>query len=53
MTIPEELEDSAKIDGASDLRILFTIVIPLVEAGARYFGALVRRRALERVVRCA
>ncbi|MDF2644482.1 MULTISPECIES: carbohydrate ABC transporter permease [unclassified Paenibacillus] len=29
MTMPEELEDSAKMDGASDLRILFTIVIPL------------------------
>lgn len=29
MGIPEELEDSAKIDGASDLRILFTLVIPL------------------------
>ena len=29
MSLPEELEDSAKIDGASDLRILFTIVIPL------------------------
>jgi putative aldouronate transport system permease protein len=29
MNIPEELEDSAKIDGASDLRILFTIVLPL------------------------
>jgi putative aldouronate transport system permease protein len=29
MSLPEELEDSAKIDGASDLRILFTIVMPL------------------------
>lgn len=29
MGIPEELEDSAKIDGANDMRILFTIVIPL------------------------
>jgi putative aldouronate transport system permease protein len=29
MSLPEELEDSAKIDGASDLRILFTIVLPL------------------------
>ena len=29
MGIPEELEDSAKIDGASDLRILFTLVLPL------------------------
>jgi putative aldouronate transport system permease protein len=29
MGIPEELEDSAKIDGANDMRILFTIIIPL------------------------
>ena len=27
--IPEELEDSAKIDGANDLRILFQIIMPL------------------------
>lgn len=27
--IPDELEDSAKIDGANDLRILFQIVLPL------------------------
>ncbi|RRJ64554.1 carbohydrate ABC transporter permease [Paenibacillus oralis] len=27
--IPDELEDSAKIDGANDLRILFQIVMPL------------------------
>jgi putative aldouronate transport system permease protein len=29
MSIPDELEDSAKIDGANDLRILFGIVLPL------------------------
>lgn len=29
MSIPEEIEDSAKIDGANDLRILFGIVLPL------------------------
>lgn len=29
MSIPEEIEDSAKIDGANDLRILFGIIIPL------------------------
>ncbi|MEO2258821.1 MULTISPECIES: carbohydrate ABC transporter permease [Paenibacillus] len=27
--IPDELEDSAKIDGANDLRILFQLVLPL------------------------
>nr|WP_246079166.1 carbohydrate ABC transporter permease [Paenibacillus piri] len=29
MSIPSELEDSAKIDGASDIKILYTIIIPL------------------------
>lgn len=29
MTIPNELEDSAKIDGANDIRILVQIVVPL------------------------
>ncbi|OMF38841.1 ABC transporter permease [Paenibacillus sp. FSL H8-0548] len=29
MSIPDEIEDSAKIDGANDMRILFGIVIPL------------------------
>lgn len=29
MTVPESLEESARIDGTSDLRILFSIVMPL------------------------
>jgi putative aldouronate transport system permease protein len=29
MSLPEEIEESAKIDGANDLRILFTIVLPV------------------------
>jgi putative aldouronate transport system permease protein len=29
MTIPEDLEESARLDGAGDLRILFAIVIPV------------------------
>ncbi|MBO9610940.1 MAG: carbohydrate ABC transporter permease [Paenibacillaceae bacterium] len=29
MNIPEELEDSAKIDGANDIRILVSLVVPL------------------------
>lgn len=29
MSIPAELEESAKIDGANDIRILFNIVLPL------------------------
>jgi putative aldouronate transport system permease protein len=29
MGIPSELEDSAKMDGANDIRILFSVIIPL------------------------
>ncbi|MEX1030325.1 MAG: carbohydrate ABC transporter permease [Paenibacillaceae bacterium] len=29
MTIPDSLEESAKMDGANDLRIFFTIMVPL------------------------
>lgn len=29
MSIPAELEESAKIDGANDIRILFSVVLPL------------------------
>jgi putative aldouronate transport system permease protein len=29
MTLPESLEESAKIDGANDIRILFSIVLPV------------------------
>jgi len=29
MGVPEELEESAKIDGANDIRILVSIVVPL------------------------
>ena len=29
MSIPEELEDSAKMDGANEFRVLFSIIIPL------------------------
>ena len=31
-SVPESLEDSAKIDGASDFRILFQIMLPVVKA---------------------
>lgn len=32
MNIPRELLDSARVDGASDVRVLFTIVLPLSKA---------------------
>jgi len=31
ITIPESLEEAAKVDGANDLRILFSIVVPLLK----------------------
>jgi multiple sugar transport system permease protein len=31
MTIPEELEDAARIDGCSRLKVLYLIVIPLAK----------------------
>ena len=32
-TVPRELEESARIDGASNLRILWSIYVPLVRPG--------------------
>ena len=37
-SIPESLTESAKIDGASDFRILFSIVLPLSKAGLATIG---------------
>jgi len=31
MTVPASIEEAAKVDGANDLRILFTIVVPLLK----------------------
>jgi len=33
MAIPDSMEESAKIDGASDLSVLFRIILPLSKAG--------------------
>lgn len=38
MAIPEELVDSARIDGAGDLRILWTITLPLSKAVIAVIG---------------
>ena len=40
MTIPRELEESAFIDGASRLRILWQIILPLSKAGSGHSGRL-------------
>lgn len=38
--IPAELEESAKIDGCNDLRILFTIILPLSKPLLATFGVM-------------
>lgn len=38
MSIPESLEESAKIDGASELTVLFRIILPLSKAGIAITG---------------
>ena len=47
MNIPEELIDSAKIDGASDFKILFRVVLPLSKAVHRGGRPVLRRGVLE------
>ena len=51
MSLPPELLESARIDGANDLWILLRIILPLSKAGAGGRRALLRRRALERLLR--
>ena len=53
MGIPQELIDSARIDGAGDLRILLRIVLPLSGAVHRGGGAVLRGGVLERVLQRA
>ena len=48
-SLPAELEESARIDGANDLTILFRILLP-PGADSSHVRALLRCRALERVV---
>ena len=38
MTIPDELEDAAHIDGAGYFRIFFSIMLPLVQPALVTFG---------------
>ena len=47
LTIPEELVDAAKIDGAGHARILLQIFIPLSQTGAGDPGDLRLHRQLE------
>lgn len=61
MTIPTELDDAARIDGASDLRILWSILLPLSKPGLaavaifafvsnwnNYIGPLIYLRSLNK-----
>ena len=43
-TIPDSLEESARIDGANDYRILFTIYIPLAKPGIATIALFVTLR---------
>ena len=49
LTIPDELLDSARIDGASEWRIYWQIVLPLARPGAGGAGYLFCDVALERL----
>lgn len=40
ISIPNELSDAAKIDGAGHLRILFTIIIPMTKPSIATFAIL-------------
>ena len=45
LSIPESLEESARIDGATDLRIFFSIILPLSKADHRHQSRCSRRLA--------
>ena len=40
ITIPDDLLDAGRIDGAGEFRIFISIVLPVVTAGATAFGIL-------------
>ena len=49
LQLPEELFDAARIDGASELRILWSIALPAGAAGAAHRGPAHLHRSVERV----
>ena len=53
MTIPEELSDAARVDGASELQIMTRVIVPLAEAGDRRGRAVQLPLLLERLLRAA
>ena len=50
--IPAELEEAAKIDGCSDFKYFFKMVLPPLAHGDGGSLALLRRRPLERLFHC-
>ena len=50
IALPESLEESAKIDGANDIYILWKIVVPLSYAGSGNGCLIFRNRSLECLV---
>ena len=53
MTVPVDLEDSARIDGANRLQIFLNIMLPLIPPGAGDDGHLRLLLLLERVLAAA
>ncbi|MEZ4636832.1 MAG: ABC transporter permease subunit [Caldilineaceae bacterium] len=49
LTIPDELIDSARIDGANEWRAYWQIVVPLAAPALAVLGHLLRHVALERL----
>jgi multiple sugar transport system permease protein len=49
MAVPDELLDAARVDGASELRLLTLVVLPLVRPGPADAGPVLLRLPLERV----
>ena len=47
--IPKELSDAARVDGASEIRTFWNVILPLTEAGRRGRRDLRRCRRLERI----
>ena len=53
MTIPQELSDAARVDGAGEFRILWRVIIPLAKPGIAAVGAVPVPVRVERLLQPA